>query len=373
MRNKLKPLKFILLLVVIIFTFGCDKEISQNSNNSSSIQKQFDELVNQWVAEPLIPSIILRIDSKEANIYSGAAGTQSFESQLKTTPDSYFRSASVGKMFTAVTVLRLAEKEIINLHDRLDKFLPADLVNRLHIYQGISYGPGITIEQLLSHTSGLPNTDNNPKQNEWVINQPERNRTPEELLEFAIEKGPDFKPGTGQQYSSPGYTLLGLVIEGATNKKYHEVVREEVLDPMSLNHTWEEANELPANISYIHSYAGTYDMNQCHPSFEFADGGFVTTASDLNLFGIALSKNELFTKQETLTNMMRPRGTDEIGLGPFTGRTDSGVRYFCHPGHWGVMLFVFPEKGISITFTINQTSVDYLPFLDKIIELTETL
>jgi D-alanyl-D-alanine carboxypeptidase len=326
---------------------------------------QLKTLVKAWASKAMIPSVMLRVEDSNGVIYSGSAGQKSFHDNRAVTAESYFRAASVGKLFTAVAVLRLVEKGQLNLDDSIGKFIPETLVNRLH--QGKS--PSMTIRHLLSHTSGLANIDNDPAKNAWLAQHPQQPKKPAALLDFAIKLGPQFEPGRSQLYTSAGYIVLGMVIEAVTGKAYHEIVRRDVLKPLRLDNTFEETHELPASVAPIHSYAGDYDMNLIHPSMEFADGGFVTTTADLTRFGKALARGEPFTDPQTLQLMMEPYGTELIGLGPFVGNTENGDWYFYHPGHWGVMLFVVPNKQLAIAFTINQSEADYSQFLDKILEI----
>ena len=332
-------------------------------------KEQLDSLLNKLVKNKEIPSVLLRIDKSGKLIYSGAVGTVSFKSVQEVTPKSYFRSASVGKLFTAVTVLRLYEKEILLLDDSIGKYLPTSLLDRLFSFKGEGYGTSVTIRQLLSHTSGLANIDNDQAKNDWLIASSAKEKDPEELLEFAARIGPKFAPGEGQLYTSAGYILLGLIIEAATGEEYHKVVRKEVLDPLSLRHTFEHANELPTGLKPIHSYAGGYNMNKIHPSMEFADGGFVTTIEDLSRFGISLATGSPFIDPRTLSLMFDSYGKEGIGLGPFMGESNDGYQYFYHPGHWGVLLYVVPEKELSVAFTVNQSEINYSKFLDQILEI----
>jgi D-alanyl-D-alanine carboxypeptidase len=328
---------------------------------------ELEKLFNKWAAKSNVPSVVLRVEDMNGVIYSGAKGQSSFDDATPVTPNSYFRTASVGKLFTAVAILRLKEKGTINLDDTIDKYLKASLVERLHIYNGENYGATITIRQLLGHTSGLPNTDDNPGFGQWLMENPKKNRMPEELLEYAIQIGALFPPGKGQRYSSPGYTLLGLIIEAATDKPYHRIVREEVLNPMGLANTFEHSHELPGNIVPIHSYVSDYDMNQIHPSMEFADGGFVTTTEDLTKFGLALNRGNPFDNPKTLELALKPYGSESIGLGPFVGGTGMSQSFFYHPGHWGVLLYVDCNKQLAITYTVNQGEIDYSVLVDKVL------
>lgn len=344
------------LAIVCLFMVSCNSSVSSDVGDRTLM---LNNLLQEWALKSSVPSVVLRVEDTNGLIYSGARGRTSFNDAAPVKPDSYFRAASVGKLFTSIAVLRLMEKGSISLDDTIDKYLETSLVRRLQIYKGINYGAAITIRHLLSHTSGLPNTDDNPGFGRWLMQYPEKERMPEELLEYAIQIGAEFVPGREQRYSSPGYTVLGLVIEAATRKPYHQVVREEVLNPLGLKNTFEEAHELPEHITPVHSYVGSYDMNRIHPSMEFADGGFVTTTADLTKFGLSLCRGKLFDKPGTLELAMRSYGSESIGLGPFVGGTEDSQSYFYHPGHWGVLLYVDTKRELAIAYTVNQGKVDF--------------
>lgn len=326
-------------------------------------------LVNELASSEYIPSVLLQIEMDGYASFSLAAGHETLREEKPVNPDTLFRTASVGKLFTAVATLRLVEKKVISLEDPIGMYLKGDLVDRLHTYKGKVFGPQITIRQLLGHTSGLPDFDDDPAKDQWMVEKGGTPMKPEELIEFAIHLGPKFKPGEGQLYSSAGYMLLGLVLESATGRPYHSIVRNEVLNPLGLKNTFEEASEMPPDRTLAHSYVGTYDMAQIHPSMEFADGGFATTTADLVRFGKMLAQGAAFSSQETLRTMMESQGRKSIGLGPFLGMTENGHRYFYHPGFWGSMLFVMPDDGISIAFTLNQSEADIELFLDQVLEI----
>ncbi|WP_051302962.1 serine hydrolase domain-containing protein [Psychromonas aquimarina] len=358
-------------VVVYILAVSCFLISGQSFAGSESSEQtaMLNNLVHEWAVQLSVPSVMLRVEDAGGLIYAGAAGQASFNDLTPVKPDSYFRTASVGKLFTAVTVLRLHERGRLSLNDTVDKYLDADLVARLHVYKGRSYGNSITIKQLLSHSSGLPNTDDNPAFGRWLMKYPQKNRMPQELLEYAIQIGPEFAPGEGQRYSSPGYTLLGLIIERVTKKPYYQVVREEVLTPLGLKNTFEETHELPGYIKPVHSYVSDYDMNQIHSSMEFADGGFVTTAADLTKFALALNSGKTFIHADTLASALKLYGSESIGLGPFVGGAGTSQVFFYHPGHWGVLLYVDRSKQLVIVYTVNQGKIDYSALLDQVIEI----
>jgi len=194
-------------VIVYILTISCFLISCKSSAGAESNQRtvMLNNLLHEWAIDASVPSVVLRVEDADGLIYAGAEGQTSFNDATPVKPDSYFRAASVGKLFTAVTVLRLQENGYLSLNDTIDKYLDASLVARLHFYSGRNYGTSITIGQLLSHTSGLPNTDDNSAFGLWLMEHPQKNRMPEELLEYAIQIGAEFAPGAAQRYSSPGY------------------------------------------------------------------------------------------------------------------------------------------------------------------------
>jgi D-alanyl-D-alanine carboxypeptidase len=306
-------------------------------------------------------SAIGRLEIGDEVIFAGAAGTYSDLDKAAVRADTPFRAASVGKMFTAVAVLRLVERGKLSLDTAIGGLLPSALVGRLHVLDGVSRGAGLTVRQLLGHTTGLADIDSDPVFNGAVAQDPARRWEPEELLEFAIAVGPQFVPGTGQLYSSPNYTLLGLLIEAVTGKPYHIVVREEVLNRLGMSETFEETSEGPGPRKLAQSYIGNLNVNLASPSFEFADGGFVSTTADLSRFGHALARGTLFDRAETQVAMLQSQGSAGIGLGPWLDQVQlkaGAAAVAFHPGYWGVMLFVIPARDITIAFTVNQSDRD---------------
>ncbi len=366
--NKLSGFLLSSLLLVVSGCSDASDETKQTGHSNFDQQRsELSELVTAWADRSEVPSVLLRVQRGADTVFSGASGLWSFvdNDERSVSANAYFRSASVGKLFTAVTVFKLVEQGKLCLDSPVSNYLEDKLIYSLFGY----YSDTVTIGQLLSHTSGLANIDNDQAKNSWMMLNPEKDKQPQELLSFAAELGLRYEPGKGQEYTSAGYILLGLVIEAVTEQSYHRVVREQVLAPLSLNNTFEQAQEWPTDVELIHNYAGDYDMNQIHPSMEFADGGFVTTTADLTRFGIALAEGTVFEQEQTYMAMMTPQGSEGIGFGPFIDENSSGELIFYHPGHWGVMLYVDPAHQLSIAFSVNQSEVDYAGFLEQVLKI----
>ncbi|OUD04417.1 peptide hydrolase [Streptomyces swartbergensis] len=194
----------------------------------------------------------------------------------------YFRIASNTKTFVAAVVLQLVGERKVALEDTVEKWLP-----------GVVRGNGndgrkITVRQLLQHTSGIH--DDYPgietAQEYYAVRfQP---FTPEQLVDRAMRHRPDFRPGTGWSYSNIGYVLLGMVIEKATGHTWHDQVRDRLLKPLGLRHTYHPGDSPAVRNPHARGYQrfGTKPKLVDVTLYEDpnASGGLIGTTADLNRF-----------------------------------------------------------------------------------------
>ena len=116
--------------------------------------------------------------------------------------------------FTAVAVLQLVEAGKLRLDSTIGEVLP----------EYPSVGRNITVHQLLTHTSGIPNFTDFPEYVEWR-QQPVQTR---QLLEWFWDRPLDFEPGLQFRYSNSGYQVLGAIIERVSHQKYAEYLEQHV-------------------------------------------------------------------------------------------------------------------------------------------------
>ena len=137
--------------------------------------------------------------------------------------DTKFNLGSVGKTFTGVAIAQLAQEGKLAFDDPVGKYvsvLPADIADK------------VTIEQLLTHTSGFGDfmTPEYHANKDNVLTIPE-------FMRYVVNQPLRFEPGTAHQYSNGGYILLGAVIESVSGKSYYDYIREHVLEPAGMEHT----------------------------------------------------------------------------------------------------------------------------------------
>lgn len=313
---------------------------------------------------------ILRVElPRSGHVWQHVAGgiSRGGEPAAVTTP---FRIASITKPFTAAVVMQLVAEGKLALDDAMAAHLPADhrdLVPRLHVLDGVSYGERITIRQMLAHASGLFDYAMSPSFGQAIAADPGHVWTPREMLEGAIAWGaPHFPPGEGYgyAYSDTGYVLAGLVIEQIEGRPLPEVYRARILHPLGLAHTYLEGFEAHRGSVLAHAHEGAFDAAPIHGSADWAGGGLVSDTQDLATFVQALLAGRVVPRPgldemlhwqfRTLDPELHTPGFLGYGLG-VDARASNGFLLRGHRGHWGVLMHCDPFTGLTITGTINQS------------------
>jgi CubicO group peptidase (beta-lactamase class C family) len=159
---------------------------------------------------------------KGAPVLRAAYGKASYQLDVSNTPEARFHIASISKPFTAAAILQLQEQRKLSLADPVSRFLP-DFPN----------GNRITLDHLLTHTSGIHNVNDLPDYNDFA-------RAPHTLAELVakFENLPlDFEPGTSYRYSNSNYNLLALILEKASGETYGTYLRKHIFEPAALQAT----------------------------------------------------------------------------------------------------------------------------------------
>ncbi len=287
-----------------------------------------------------------------------------------------FEVASVTKAATAATVMLLVERGMLDLDATLADVLPVALIR--------GWDPKITIRQLLSHTSGLPDYWTDGRKDRAGRNAflrvflvgSAREWTPVDVLDFA--RGMPTKPRGGRfHYSDTNYVLLGLVVERATGQPLHEVFRREIFEPLGMTATWMSFRERARRGPVAHRFEGREDLTVAlRQTADWAGGGLISTAEDLERFLRALFSGELISRK-SLAEMCQwvPTGEEGIfyGLGLYRVVLDGGRgEWIGHDGHGNAFAYYWPQRGVTVTGTLNQVENDWWPLAEVVVGERET-
>lgn len=269
----------------------------------------------------------------ERGVWRGTSGVARLGTDRAVPARGHFRVGSISKTFVATVVLQLVDEGELGLDDTVEAWLPG-------VVPG---GEGMTVRQLLNHTSGVydyVSTLPMPPGQEFVANR-WRTWTPDELVRRAVANPPSVDPpGSGYSYSNTGYLLLGQIIEKATGQSYAAQIERRIIEPLRLRHT-----SVPGASPYLpqpHPRAylpvepgGTArptDYTEMNPSVFGAAGEMISTTRDLNRFVAALLDGSLLPA-DLLAEMKKP-GVESAtyGLGLDWYDTTCGVRVYGNDG-----------------------------------------
>lgn len=278
---------------------------------------------------------------------------------------SAFRTASVTKTFTSALTFRLMEQGKLSPSDTIDQHLPTEYLRSLpQSAAATSSGGGITLRQLLDHSSGLYDYATDADFRFAVMRTPSRRWSAKDLLEAAQSGRPYFPPGSGVAYSDTGYVLLGLIIQGVAEMPLSSAYRLLVAEPLGLTDTYLEGADSGSGLPIAHAFQGNIDTFDFDPTFDaFGGGGLISTASELDRFISSLMSGSFFCNSTTLDSMLRGKAMPD-GIG--TRKTYvacgisefevGGTRLWGHLGHWNSFMLYNPSLDLSLCGTFNQST-----------------
>jgi D-alanyl-D-alanine carboxypeptidase len=272
--------------------------------------------------------------------------------------DMLFGTGSMGKMYTATTILQLTDEGLLNLDDPIQKWIET--------YPNID--GSITIRQLLNHTSGLPNLSDHPEYLKSMLSEPDRYWAPEEIItEFTSE--PLFLKGTDWHYSNINYLLLGLIIEEVTGAGIASEFRNRLFDPLDLDGTY-FADEEPIPGIIAHGWSdfvgGIFQDISTIPktaiySTGWTAGAQFSTAKDLARWAYALFHDKSVISPISLDQMLAfhsPCTGEEslvagygLGVTKFQPAVVNNLRAWGHGGDgfgYLAICMYLPDYGVSI-------------------------
>ncbi|TMM51973.1 beta-lactamase family protein [Maribacter algarum] len=348
--------------------------------NAQEISKLLEVKLIDSTDNP-INGISVLLEEKGKTLIIEAVGKRKKNADVLQVTDQ-FRIASSTKTFTATIILQLEEEGKLSLSDNIYSYLKDIEYLRLddfHFYKNAAFAKVISIQQLLSHKSGLADVFNDKQEAFFgrVMQNPEQQYQPENVVdlyfEFGLHKEAKFKPGEGWHYSDMNYLLLGLLIEKLDQKSLAQSIRERIVKPLHLKDTYLEYYESARDSKpRLHQYVGTIDFNSVNTSFDWSGGGLVSTHQDLATFIKALFNGKLIS-EKSLQKMITTEATFEnhlpYGLGVYKS-VYNGQTFYGHYGFFGTYIGYCPETKTVLSYCVTQAtpSFNVYEFVNYIVE-----
>ncbi len=273
------------------------------------------------------------------------------EWNVRNSTTTKFRIASLTKQFTAACILLLQERGQLSVSDPVSKHI-ADLPE--------TWKP-ITIHQLLTHTSGLPNYAAMPRV-EGELNR--TGATPRELIAVAAAKPLEFAPGTRLQYTNTGYLLLGMVIEKVSGLRYAEFLQKNIFAPLQMTGSGydDAATILSQRASgYMIKDGKITNADFIDMSVPNASGSIYSTVEDMYRWNEALAKPGTLLTAHSLEEMFAvypettAYGGQNYGYGVVIAHKFGKLLYYHGGGVNGFESVVqrYPKEGVCIVVLAN--------------------
>lgn len=346
----------LLSIIISIQVLACQTNTKNTSHAYEKGEKHIDSLMNYIMKEHGLVGLAISVNYKNRISYDKAFGYKNLEKKELVKPGSTkFQIASITKLITGLTFLKLIEKGNLKLNDPVHKYIPA--------FNG-ELKDKVTLRMLINHTAGIRSYRENERDSTFLSRH----------YDFALDATEIFmkddlisKPGAEFNYSSYSFNLLAAVMEIASNKPYEQLVKESVLDPLKLNNTTFDDKRFP-NTLRAESYSfyegrnisSTLNIVPSYYDYSYNKGGgnIVSTTHDMILLGKALLEPGFLS--ENSYKMFYTSGTTNAGE-----LTNIGYGAFIYPDGEG-------RKRIYITGAIfgNQASLYVYPGNCLIIAIT---
>ncbi|WP_445908680.1 serine hydrolase domain-containing protein [Yeosuana sp.] len=274
-------------IIILILIFGTSISLfSQNKKKEKKIRTEIElYLKNQF--ENSKPGGAVLVSKKGKILLKEGYGIANMEWNIPVETNTAFQIGSVTKLFTALAVLQLAEENKLSLVDSVQKFIPS--------FPNKDYP--ITIEQLLTHTSGLKDylTMNHPDPNIM-----RRDFNTLELIDFFKDEPLEFIPGSKSSYSNSGTFLLGHIIEKASGMSYQQYIENNVFKKAGMHNSYYGGNsKIIPNRATSYTIDGEIYKNGEYRSMTipYSAGALISTVEDMYKWQLALFNNELLSKE----------------------------------------------------------------------------
>ncbi len=348
-------------------------------------QTQFATLIAAQVGKGAVKNIVAHVQSQDGTLdFASAAGLAHVASGVPMTVDTPYCIASVSKLYTVALIMRLYEQGLIDLDQPISAYLPAPLLEGIHVHHGRDYSQQLTVAQLVSQTSGLPDYfEDKPKGGQsldeaFQAGAPDRGYSTPELMAITRSIPAKFAPaahdGKKAHYADTNYHLLGAIIEAVTGQTYAAAVEQMICAPLGLRHTYAlTAERVQSEPKFATIYAQDRALDL--PLFlasHGAEGGIIATTRENLTFLRAFFDGKLFDAQH-FTRMTRQwnsiffpiqyaYGIMRFKMPRILSPFQPMPELIGHSGSTGSFAFYSPARALYMVGTLNQTNAPSKPF-----------
>ncbi|AZN38813.1 serine hydrolase domain-containing protein [Paenibacillus albus] len=332
--------------------------------------QNLDYLIRSAVDHKRIFGAVVQVESGDGRLsWRGAAGNLNAASR--------FFVASTTKLYITAVLLNLFALNRMKWTDPIALYLDKNTLAGLHHYLGTEFSADITIEQLMAHTSGLPDYFQGKRKSgkslaDEIMSGHDQAWSFDNVIAEAKQMQPRFAPGTKGKaiYSDTNYQLLGRIIEIVTNQALNEAFAQYIYEPLSLSNTYLYTNIEDQTPSPLYYKDSPLHIPLAMASFG-PDGGIVSTAEELMrfiraFFGGTLFPatylGELYDWNKIFFPLQYGKGIAKFKLPRIFSPFKPLPELIGHSGLSGAFAYYSPSKDVYLSGTVNQISPPSLSY-----------
>ncbi|MCP4901172.1 MAG: beta-lactamase family protein, partial [bacterium] len=347
---------FVSIVILIVFVLGTGTLSAQVVVPSADALAELDRRVQAHLDDYNIPGGLVAVASRGKIIHLKAYGMANVEHSVPVTEKTVFEIGSISKQFTAAAAMQLVQEGKLRLDDPIHRYLSALPSEWL----------GVTVRQLLTHTSGIPDYEEIETYDAYGFRL-----TPDDVIQAAHSRPMDFKPGTGWYYSNTGYFLLSMIIERLDGRPLGQMLEVRIFGPLGMTQTRMTDPEaiIPHRASgyWVNKAGKLINRRPMEPSSTLGAGGILSTAHDLAKWDEALYGDQILSaesKAAMWTPVTLPDGTNtKYGFG-FIVRSYKDLESHGHGGQvagFVANFYRFPDQEIATIVFLNRYRVSASP------------
>jgi CubicO group peptidase (beta-lactamase class C family) len=330
-----------------------------------ALRAQVDRITDQVLEQTGVPSASVAVVKGGKFVYTHAYGSARLATEttpaVPAAPQMRYSIGSISKQFTAAAILLLQEEGKLSLDDPIGKYVP-----------GLTRGNEVTIQQILSHTSGYQ--DYWPE--DYVMTTMLPAVSSQKILDIWAKKPLDFEPGTQWQYSNTNYVIAGRIVEQITGAPLMDFLIQRIFRPLGMNSVWNsdqsKLTQADATAYYRHALGPLRVAPKEGRGWMFAAGELAMTAHDLalwdeSLIAQSILKPESYKQMFTEVKLKNGKGT-HYGLGVGVHDRD-GHRSIEHSGEVSGFVSdneVLVDNCVAVAVLTNQDAVDAAPVIARL-------
>lgn len=338
--------------LLLLAPLAARPSVAQRAPTAAAVRARVDSLARAYLDAHRTPGLAIQIVRARDTLVKAGYGLADVEQRVPAVAGTLFEIGSITKQFTSAAVMRLVEAGTISLGDSIAAYVPS-LPDAWR---------GVTIRQLLNHTSGIPSYTGLGER--WTRRWGEA-MPPESLVALTAHDSMWFPPGSDWRYDNSGYVLLGMLLDRVTGERYPAYVEQRILRPLGLQHTWycDQRRVLPGRApGYERDSTGWRRADFLNMTQPYSAGALCSTVGDLARWNILLATGGVVTAA-SYRAMTAPEGAaagHHYGFGLFVD-TLGGRRMIQHGG--GINGFItanayLPDDSLSVTVLTNTGSAN---------------